>query len=100
LHLFAHIPAFGYGGQSTTPFFESEKLTQLDCLAANSGSDSLMLTHAHRSQVNDFISAHSVENIGRRFGVTRARVRQIEVKALGEMRRTLDRENSNGYSEH
>jgi RNA polymerase sigma factor (sigma-70 family) len=42
----------------------------------------------------------TLENIGRCFGVTRERVRQIEAKALGEMRRTLDRENSNGYSEH
>ncbi len=42
----------------------------------------------------------TLENIGRCFGVTRERVRQIETKALGEMRRTLDRENSNGYSEH
>jgi RNA polymerase primary sigma factor len=42
----------------------------------------------------------TLENIGRYFGVTRERVRQIEAKALGEMRRTLDRENSNGYSEH
>jgi RNA polymerase primary sigma factor len=42
----------------------------------------------------------TLETIGRRFGVTRERVRQIEAKALGEMRKILDRENSNGYSEH
>jgi RNA polymerase sigma factor (sigma-70 family) len=42
----------------------------------------------------------TLENIGRYFGVTRERVRQIEAKALGDMRKILDRENSNGHSEH
>jgi RNA polymerase sigma factor (sigma-70 family) len=42
----------------------------------------------------------TLENIGRFFGVTRERVRQIEAKALGEMRKILDRDSPNGYSEH
>jgi RNA polymerase primary sigma factor len=42
----------------------------------------------------------TLERIGKCFGVTRERVRQIEAKALGEMRKILDRENANGYSEH
>jgi RNA polymerase primary sigma factor len=36
---------------------------------------------------------HTLEKIGQRFGITRERVRQIEHKALGRMRRILDREN-------
>jgi RNA polymerase primary sigma factor len=35
---------------------------------------------------------HTLEKIGQRFGITRERVRQIEHKALGRMRRILDRE--------
>ena len=35
---------------------------------------------------------HTLEKIGDKFGITRERVRQIESKALGRMRRILDRE--------
>ena len=35
---------------------------------------------------------HTLEKIGLKFGITRERVRQIESKALGRMRRILDRE--------
>jgi RNA polymerase sigma factor (sigma-70 family) len=38
---------------------------------------------------------HTLEKIGQRFGITRERVRQIEHKALGRMRRILDREKRN-----
>jgi RNA polymerase primary sigma factor len=43
---------------------------------------------------------HTLEKIGQRFGITRERVRQIEHKALGRMRRILDRERPNDFSEH